>query len=887
MTAPLAVDPPALAATGGTVSGDGDSIAAAVGSLSSALSGAGALFGHDAAGLVFGQGYTASGTALLDAVASAVNACRNVGSGVQMSAYNYGRANARSTVGGASESPVPAPTAPDKFDAPGMPPPLGSGIAAPLGWSLVEAFVGEVWPDGNPGQMHAAAGAWRCFGASMTGLAAQVAATAPALASQQIPEAGQMAGAVGKICAALANIAVQAQTLATAVEGFAATVEATQNAVRGLLHQLSPGGILETVGGIFTGQDPMEKIREVANEIKTVLNNMKREADASSKLFSQGINLLDSETNSLESWAHKEFVQAFGQPVGDALSFGFTAVVDQTEGGFKFLAQTAESLQQLDPTRFVYDPSGATKSWEGMLETTSELANPALLASKIASDPQGSLDTLKGLVDYQDVENGHLFRALGYNEAQLASLAIPGVGEADPAIAAAGVETRAAAAEAGAEGRVAAGTARDAAAPAAAGARSATESVTTQAGRISNDLNNIKVPESSAPTAAPGSSAPGGRAPVEPPVETPRPETPAPAGRAPVDSAPPVETPHAETPGPATSQPHTPVDTAPPVEARVPTVDAASQPHGPVDTTPPVESRVPTGEAPRPEAPTPAAVEPPSASPPPHSFSDGPTANPAGAEPDLPPQSAAVQPPHATEYHGPDEGRPVWQNNNHVSPGDGAHDPSQPEHDPVRPDDGSGAPGDDGTGPDGRIKFSGHGSYNPADGEVVVPQGSTVTIYGEHGSKITDALGNLIETGGDASHVYSRTFHSREPMPDYTLHPPHGLDVQGTPYTVAEPTKLSQILSENMGDIDFAACVYDGASPTNMVYDVDGIYDEVQGTYTHIYERPSEPDLWDDSDVGDDLISENSGVFNYYEVDQSGYTNPGNWNYDDIDFDEF
>jgi hypothetical protein len=90
-----------------------------------------------------------------------------------------------------------------------------------------------------------------------------------------------------------------------------------------------------------------------------------------------------------------------------------------------------------------------------------------------------------------------------------------------------------------------------------------------------------------------------------------------------------------------------------------------------------------------------------------------------------------------------------------------------------------------------------------------------------------------------------------------------------------------------MGDIDFAACVYDGASPTNMVYDVDGIYDEVQGTYTHIYERPSEPDLWDDSDVGDDLIGENSGVFNYYEVDQSGYTNPGNWNYDDIDFDEF
>lgn len=612
-----------------------------------------------------------------------------------------------------------------------------------------------------------------------------------------------------------------------------------------LLHQLSPGGILETVGGIFTGQDPMEKIREVANEIKTVLNNMKREADASSQLFSQGINLLDSETDSLENWAHKEFVQAFGQDVGDALSFGFTALVDQTEGGFKFLAQTAAAAQELDPTRFAYDPSGATKSWEGMLETTAELTNPALLASKIASDPQGSLDTLKGLVDYQDVENGHPFRAIGYDSAQLASLAIPGVGEADPAIAAAEVETRAAATEAGAEGRVAAGTARGA--EAAAGARSATEGVTTQAGRISNDLNNIKVSDSSAPAAGPGSSVPGGRAPVEPPpVEAPRAETPAPSGRAPVDGAPPVQPPEAprpETPAPSAPQPHSAVDTAPP-------------------------------------------VEPPSAPPATHPISDGPSADPAVSERDVPAPQSSVPSPHSPEYHGPGEGRPVWQGHNQVSPGDGAHDPGQPTHDPGSPDD-TGTPGDDGTGPDGRIKFSGHGSYNPADGQVVVPKGSTVTIYGEHGSTITDALGNLIETGGDATHVYSRTFHPGESMPDYTLHPPDGLDVHGTPYTVAEATRLSQILAENMGDIDFAACVYDSASPTNMVYDVNGIYDEIQGTYTQIYERPPEPDFWDDSDIGEDLIGENAGTFNNYQVDQSEYTNTGNWNYNDIDLDEF
>ena len=543
MTAPLAVDPSALAGIGGTVGGDGESVAAAVGSLSSALSGAGAMFGHDAAGLVFGQSYTASGKALLDAAAAAVNACRRVGFGVQMSASNYGRANARSTVGGGA-SPVPVPTDPAQFSAPTMPPPLGGGIAAPLGWTLVEAFVGDVWPDGNPGQMHAAAAAWRTFGAAMSGLAAEVGTAGPGLGSQQIPEAGQMSAAVGQISAGLTDIATQAQSLATAVDGFAETVDATQNAVRGLLHQLSPGGVLETIGGIFTGHDPMEKVREIAREIKTVLNNMKREADASSQIFSQGINLLDSATNSLENWAHKEFTESFGQDVGDALSFGFNGLVDLPEGGLKFIAQTAASLHQLDPTRFAYDPEGAAKNWGGMLETTAELTNPVLLAGKIATDPQGSLNTLKGLVDYQDFADGHPFRALGYDSAQVGALLIPGVGEAEPAIAGAEVETRAAATEVEAEQQAAASAAREGA-PVASGATSATESVTTQAGRIGGDLNNIKVPESSAPTAGPGASVPGGRAPIDtaPPVEAPRPETPAPHA-----AEPPLRAPEASAP---------------------------------------------------------------------------------------------------------------------------------------------------------------------------------------------------------------------------------------------------------------------------------------------------------------------------------------------------
>ncbi|HKP39615.1 ADP-ribosyltransferase [Mycobacterium sp.] len=611
MTSPIAVDPSALAAAGRNVSSEGDAAATATQTLSSALSGAGALFGHDSAGIVFGQGYTHSGQALLDAAESAVNACRRVGFGMQMSASNYGKANAASTVGG-GESPVPAPTEPPCVGGLTMPPPMGGGVAAPLGWALVEQFVGDVWPDGNPAQMHAAATAWRGFAAAIGAAAGPVSATGTALGGQQIPESGKMVEAVGNIGSGLSDIAAQAQTLASHIDAFAANVQATQDAVRDLLHQLSPGGVLETIGGIFTGHNPMDKIKQVASEIKTVLNNMKREADASNQLFSQGINALDSATDSLESWAKKEFISVFGEGVGNALSSDFNAFVDLPEGGLKFVAQTAHGLEQLDPTRFAYDTQGALDTWKGLAETAEAVTNPVHLAGEIMSDPQGSLNTVKGLVDWEDVEKGHPFRALGYDVAQVGSLAIPG-GEAAPAVDAASAETRVAAASAGAETRTAGAATRDAGAAAATRAAGATEDVATRAAEISSKLDNVQIPES----AAPGSSVPGGRAPVEPPVpqETPRVE---PTPRAP-------EVPHGEPP--VAAEPHTTTPTEPHVAA--PHNDAPAVPEAPRAPEPmPHSAEAPSVPAAEPQVPaTTAPSAPHMEAPPPPSAPEIPSAS--------------------------------------------------------------------------------------------------------------------------------------------------------------------------------------------------------------------------------------------------------------------
>lgn len=567
MTSPIAVDPAALNATGSAIGGDGESAAAAVQTLSSALSGAGAQFGHDPAGLVFANSYTQSGAALLDAAASAVNACGRIGFGVQMSASNYSHANAASTVGG-DEPPVPTPTEPGAFHAPGMPPPLGGGVAAPLGWSLVEGFVGQVWPDGEPSQMRQTAAAWRSFATAISGVAGQVGTSGAGLGGHDIPDGGPMTKAVGDVQNGMTNLAAQANDLAGKVDAFATTVQETQDAVRDLLHQLSPSGVLETIGGIFTGHNPIDKIKQVASEIKTVLGNMKREADASTQIFSQGINELDSLTVQLEHWADKQFVNVFGQEVGGAMAANFNSMVDFDEGAFKFVAQTAEGLKQLDPTRFVYDPQGAAKTYEGMAESLATVTNPALLAEKVIEDPQGSLDTVKGLVDWEDVENGRPFAALGYNAAQVGSFFIPGAGEAAPAVDGASAGSRVAAEAAGAETRTGAGVARDAGA-AAAGAAKATDGITSQAGRISETLDNVKVPDST-PSAGPSGTASGGRAPVDP---VPSRGAEAPAPRAPETGG--LKVPEAGA---------GPDDSPRPAPVEVPASDGTAGGHAPAET---------------------------------------------------------------------------------------------------------------------------------------------------------------------------------------------------------------------------------------------------------------------------------------------------------------
>jgi hypothetical protein len=121
--------------------------------------------------------------------------------------------------------------------------------------------------------------------------------------------------------------------------------------------------------------------------------------------------------------------------------------------------------------------------------------------------------------------------------------------------------------------------------------------------------------------------------------------------------------------------------------------------------------------------------------------------------------------------------------------------------------------------PNGSV-FSGNGSYEIGSGITVVPEGTSLTVFSKFGATISDRLGNVVETGGDLSMVYSRTYTAGERLPNYTLHTPDGLLIKGNPVTVSAPTPLSDLLKPSMGPCQWAACTYKGrAANADTMFD--------------------------------------------------------------------
>jgi hypothetical protein len=525
------VDPAALSGAGSAVAGVSEALTAAVGSLTSSYD---ADTGQDAAGTAFGFAYQDSARALVDGVGKGVNALRHIGYLIQGSATNYSRAEAAADIRGGAV-PLPPPASPAQYCAPGGDPDVnGPGETPPVLWYLVEFLVGDWWPNGSPGELRAAAAAWSVFATPLSGLAAQIAGPCGVIDAQQMPDKEPMKKAVLDASSAMSSLAGEAQKLAGELSGFAGEVETTQNAIRDLLGKLKSvvgsvvdQGILGTVFELLTG-DAEEKIHEVANDIKAVMANHKRQSAARKDLLAQLVSGIKNYTRAMEIITRVELVNYLGEDAGRVVANVSDAVTDTSVGVALGGINTVGAIAAIDP---IGDPKGAWEMVKG-LNKMAEILNPMTAPMAFARDPHGSLDMVKDLTHYDDLTSDRPFLGIGELGFDIGTAIIPGGAGVKAAGGARAAEGAAARAEISATER-AAGEASGIAS-AAGGLRGVSRDLEGVTAKL-DDLNRTGLDGGKPPSGSPGplpkpgdpgpaptggkpTSAPASGDPVSPPV---------------------------------------------------------------------------------------------------------------------------------------------------------------------------------------------------------------------------------------------------------------------------------------------------------------------------------------------------------------------------------
>ncbi|CAN5713000.1 outer membrane channel protein/necrotizing toxin glycohydrolase CpnT [soil metagenome] len=546
----LSVDPAGLSGAGVSVGAVGDGLTAATTALTATFN---ANTGQDAAGVQFGRQYVNTGGDLLKAATAGVNACRNTGYGIQVTAANYSRAEAASDVSGRSQ-PLPTPPCPAPASASSPPTVTGGGVAEPALWAAAEFLVGDLWPNGDPVAMRIAAASWRTFSTTLDQVSGDMSGGYNVVGAQQMPEGELIKASLRDIGTLLSSAAGACQTLADGVEAFAADVEQTQHAIRNLLNKLG------SIGG------------------RTVLGHVKTEADAKTALVEAAKQNVDGWALSLERFADRTFVDFFGEDVGRVLGAGFNSFVDAREGDFRWAVGMAQGIVAMNPLRFAYDPEGASQTWKSLSETAA-LANPSMIPALVASDPEGVKDTLKGLARVDEFDPNRPMVSVEQNALDIVSLGIPGVGEAG-----AGADAASAAARAVRAGEVA---------DEAGGVARAAGGVT----RVTNALGDV----SERTAGVTGKLDDIARKPV--PAE-------APAGGRPVPPTQPIEPPSP----PVAKQSAAPCELVPlnSIPSEAPSATTATGPRGPqppeqFPATSPAEVKSSTAAVPLPATPSPSA----------------------------------------------------------------------------------------------------------------------------------------------------------------------------------------------------------------------------------------------------------------------------------------
>ncbi|ANE78828.1 hypothetical protein A7U43_05325 [Mycobacterium adipatum] len=377
----IEVEPQALIDAGKQVGALGAQLGALSDAMGQMLAG-GIASGTDPAGLNFGISYGRQADDVANYLAQLANAYKGVGRMLEATGFNYQHADQASAAGGSG--PSGAVSGEQAETKPGDTPytSVTGYVPPPPGWAVIQPFLTMVpflgvaltWPSGNSGMMNVTAAQWANIARGLRIFEPALQSAAMAAGAQDVPEAGQMTKALKDLGDGANTLAGIAGDISTAITDFAKGVQETQDAIRDLLDRLSFGGIWDSVTGMLSGEGG-NILREIADDVGTVLENFQNQVQGVLGLLSELQNLLREAAEGFQKWIRPVLVGAFGDSVGNELADAVRISTSLQAGlGVAVIGLVSGTVALADPD-----------TWKGLADT----------AIIIAKDPTKIDDVLK------------------------------------------------------------------------------------------------------------------------------------------------------------------------------------------------------------------------------------------------------------------------------------------------------------------------------------------------------------------------------------------------------------------------------------------------------------------------------------------------------------
>ncbi|MFJ4653916.1 GH-E family nuclease [Nocardia sp. NPDC088792] len=211
----------------------------AITALSNLLKDCGGSAGSDNAGLKWSTDYDPVAYDVVDSLGDLALACGQMHDLLQYTAANHANGNSQS---------VPDPKPGDLIYPPGSlsvynppEPPLffGGDDPEPTGWHWIKGYVqGELWPNGDPGKLRSAAGAWRLMATKLRMATLLLPGARTSIQAQQSPETPQAVEQADNVKGQFDTLAGACDELAKSCDSYADAVETTKKAILKALVEL-------------------------------------------------------------------------------------------------------------------------------------------------------------------------------------------------------------------------------------------------------------------------------------------------------------------------------------------------------------------------------------------------------------------------------------------------------------------------------------------------------------------------------------------------------------------------------------------------------------------------------------------------------------------------